>query len=310
MSLVVVGSVNVDIVASVERIPAPGETVLGHSVARGGGGKGANQAIAASRAGGAEVAFVGAVGADSEGDFARQQLISAGIATSGLTVDESSQTGMAFISVDAEGENSIVVVAGANSRLAHLQPNQREVVSAAQVLVSQLEIPVSLVEEAALARADGTIFVLNAAPAEPLALRPDLLRLVDVLVVNQHEALQVAGVAEIEEALAVLSGRVPALVVTLGGEGSLVVCGDDQARVEAFEVEAVDTTGAGDTYCGALAAYLEAALGEKPGVSLPVLVEAARTATAAAALAVTRPGAQTGVPQQVEVEALLSRTPE
>ena len=310
MTVVVVGSVNQDVVARVARIPAPGETVLASGLTRSGGGKGANQAVAARRAGGAAVAFVGAVGSDTDGAALRAALASDAIDVSGLeTVD--APTGTALISVDDAAENAIVVVPGANAALETLTDAQRRIVESAAVLVTQLEIPLALVRDAAAARSSEAWHVLNAAPSAPLAAgADDILPLVDVLVVNEHEALDVAGATRLEDAVARLAARVPALVVTLGRRGCRVVCraGDHlNARdVAAFSVSAVDTTGAGDTFCGVFASTL-AASGRTPGaVDVELLAEAARRGAAAAALAVTRPGAQDAVPTLDDLDAFLA----
>lgn len=306
MTVVVVGSVNQDVVARVARIPAPGETVLASGLVRSGGGKGANQAVAARRAGGAAVAFVGAVGSDTDGAALRAALASEGIDVSGVeTVD--APTGTALISVDDAAENAIVVVPGANAALDALAEPQRRIVASASVLVTQLEIPLSLVRDAAGARGRDAWHVLNAAPSDPLAgAAAEILPLVDVLVVNEHEALDVSGAATREEAEANLASRVPALVVTLGGRGCRVVSGVESRDVAAFPVAAVDTTGAGDTFCGVFAATLAASGRAPQEVDLGLLALAARRGAAAAALAVTRPGAQDAVPTLDDLDAFLA----
>lgn len=308
MSVVVVGSINQDVVARVDRIPAPGETLLASSLVRTGGGKGANQAVAARRAGGATVAFVGVVGADAEGETLRAGLAADGIDVSGL-VQAERVTGTALISVDASGENTIVVAAGANAARETLTDAQRVVVAGATVLLTQLEIPVALVQDAAASRAAGAWHVLNAAPSAPFTpARDALLAATDVLVVNEHEALDVSGTDELDAAVAALTPSVRALVITLGRRGCLVVCGEERAEVPAHVVTAVDTTGAGDTFCGVLAASL-AASGRRPdSVDVALLVDAARAGAAASALAVTRPGAQDAVPTAGEVAALMKES--
>ncbi len=302
MSVAVVGSVNLDIVARVQRIPQPGETVLAVGSSRGGGGKGANQAVAAARAGGVTTAFIGAVGADGDGSVLRAALVADGIDTTGLET-LSAPTGVALISVDDRGENSIVVVPGANHALEALSAAQRRIVAAADVVAAQLEIPVPVVLEAASARRTGALFLLNAAPAEPLTA-PDVaarvLPTIDVLVVNEHEACQIAHADSVDVAIEALAQRVRAVVVTLGGEGSVVAIDGTRRTVPAFRVDAVDTTGAGDTFCGVVAARLA-----DTGLTPDSLVAAARAGAAAAALAVGRPGAQDAVPAAAEVAALL-----
>ncbi|MGW9628818.1 ribokinase [Microbacterium sp. NPDC055521] len=305
MSVVVVGSVNQDVVARVERIPAPGETVLGSTLTRSGGGKGANQAVAARRAGGADVAFVGAVGTDADGARLRAALERDGIDVTGVAEVEG-PSGTALIAVDGRAENTIVVVPGANALLERLTDGQRAVVSRSQVLLTQLEVPVALVRDAAAARPHGAWHVLNAAPSAPFVGAADqLLAGVDVLVVNEHEAREIAGETDLVAAVSALSARVRALVVTLGAHGSLVVHEGRRIEVSAVRAHAIDTTGAGDTFCGVLAARLAAA-GRRPDeADAELLTDAARWGAAASAISVTRAGAQDAVPTAAEVAQLL-----
>lgn len=297
--VVVVGSANVDLVVDVPRHPRGGETILGGDLRRTAGGKGANQAVAAARAGGAVTSFVGALGRDDAADLLLGSLESAGVRTDVVRRVEA-PTGTALITVSPDGENAIVVAPGANARVA-VGGEQAERVRAADVVLAQLEVPLEAVTAAARARRAGAVLVLNAAPSRDLPA--ELWRELDVLVVNEHEAADLASAAgssgrpETPEALAdALLARVPAVVVTLGPDGSLVARrGAAAVRVPGMRVDAVDTTGAGDTYCGVLAAAL--ARGAD-------LVDAARLATAAAALAVTRPGAQDAVPTAADVAAL------
>lgn len=304
MSVVVVGSINQDVVARVDRIPSPGETVLGTTLVRSGGGKGANQAVAARRAGGAQVAFVGAVGTDAEGAALRAALERDGIDVSGLA-EVAGPSGTALIAVDLAAENTIVVVPGANAGLPRLTEVQRGVVARSQVLLTQIEIPASLVEDAAATRPDGTWHVHNAAPSGPFAAASErLLPGIDVLIVNEHEALEIAGRSDLDAAVSALATKVRALVVTLGGQGSLVVVGDERVEVPAFTAHATDTTGAGDTFCGVFAARL-AASGKPPSeADAGVLADAATWGAAASAISVTRPGAQDAVPHAAEVADL------
>lgn len=296
--VVVVGSANVDLVVDVPRHPAGGETILGGDLRRTPGGKGANQAVAAARAGGADTAFVGALGSDESAELLLSSLTGAGVRTDTVArVD--APTGTALITVSPDGENAIVVAPGANSHV-RVGAAQAERIAAADVVLAQLEIPLDTVLAAARARRDGALFVLNAAPSRELP--EELWREVDVLVVNEHEAEDLAGGAPSagpEGLAAALLERVPAVVVTLGGAGSLVTeRGGRPVRVPAAQVEAVDTTGAGDTYSGVLAAALARSA---------ELVEAAGLAGAAGALAVTRPGAQDAVPDAADVVALAER---
>ncbi|WP_020660078.1 ribokinase [Amycolatopsis benzoatilytica] len=283
--VVVVGSANVDLVVGVPRHPRGGETVLGGDLRRSPGGKGANQAAAAARAGGAETTFLGAFGPDDGADFLLSSLENAGVRTD-LASRADTATGTAFILVSPDGENSIVVAPGANSRL-RLGEAQLARIAAADVVLAQLEIPLDVVAAAAQARRSGALMVLNAAPSCPL---PQLD--VDVLVVNEHEAADLAGTSGTPDELArILRQRAPAVVITLGAAGC-VVAERETVRLPGFPVSAVDTTGAGDTFCGVLAAALAGDCS---------LVEAAERASAAAALAVTRPGAQSAVPTAAEV---------
>jgi ribokinase len=294
--VVVVGSANVDTAVRVARIPGPGETVLATGSVRSAGGKGANQAVAAARAGGAPTSFLGCLGDDADGALLRGLLAADGVRTD-LVGDVPEPTGIALITVDDAAENTIVVVAGANAALRRLSPAQRDRVAGAAVVLAQLEVPMDAVVEAArsTARGGGARFVLNAAPSAPL---PDVLwPLVDVLVVNEHEAADQAGTPadDVVAAAEVLLRRVPTVLVTLGSAGVLVARrGVAPVTVPAPAVTAVDTTAAGDTFCGVLAAALA------DGAEV---VEGVRLACAAASLAVQRPGAQDSVPAHAEVVA-------
>lgn len=313
MNVVVVGSVNTDVVARVARIPSPGETLLGSDLARYGGGKGANQAVAAARAGGADVAFVGAVGEDPDADARRTALEADGIDTGGL-VTVPVPTGTALITVAEDGENAIVVAAGANGAREELTEGQLEVLARAEVVITQLEVPIPLVLQAGRRRPEGSLFLLNAAPSTAMtdpATAADLLEVTDVLVVNEHELADIAGGIGTEAAISQVAAQLPVLIVTLGSAGALVVAGAERREVPAFSVTAVDTTGAGDTFCGVLAARLAEAADHQPGGTLPhidAIAEAARAASAAAALAVGRAGAQESVPTTGAVADLLART--
>jgi ribokinase len=294
-TVVVVGSANVDLVVHVPRHPGPGETVLGGGLRRTPGGKGANQAVAAARAGGADTSFIGAVGRDDAADLLFASLARAGVRTD-LVARSDVATGTALIWVTADGENAIVVAPGANALVA-VDDVAAARLAEADVILAQLEIPLDTVLAAAGDRRRGARFMLNAAPSRRLP--GELWDAVDVLVVNVHEARDLAPMADPvtpARLAAALLERVPAVVVTLGGAGALVAeRGIDPVVVPAPRVTPVDTTGAGDTFCGVLAAALAS------GATLP---EAARLAAAAAALAVTRPGAQDAVPTVEETADL------
>lgn len=286
MSVVVVGSGNVDLVSRVARIPAPGETVLSTGFATHAGGKGNNQATAAARAG-AATTFVGAFGGDDNGKLLRAGLAADGVNT--LVRTSAEPTGTAFIAVSDSGENTIVVNAGANGTLRELTVSELAVIAAADYLLLQLEIPLPTV--AAAARAAGGTVVLNAAPATPLPR--DLLAEVDLLVVNEHEAAELGGTAA-------LLATVPAVVVTLGAAGALVVTRDAvPVPVSGIEVDVVDTTGAGDTFCGALVARLDEL---SQGLTPASLAAATEFATVAAALSVRRAGAVPAIPTRKEID--------
>jgi len=296
--VLIVGSINVDLVCSVERLPRPGETVTGGTFARHPGGKGGNQAVAASRLG-ASVAFVGAVGADGDGDTALADLAAEGIDVGGVCRLEDVATGVALITVDAAGENQIAVASGANARLDG-RPVEAALVGLTvgpnAVYLVNLEVgDEALLAGARFAQANRLRSVINPAPARPLDR--DLLALSPILLANAGEALLLSGETDLDAAarrLARLTGEV--VLVTLGREGALLCRGDVLTRLPAPAVEAVDTTGAGDTLAGAFACGLAA--GRE-------LEDAALTAVAAAAMSVTRRGARDGMPRAAELEAFL-----
>jgi ribokinase len=295
--IVVIGSINHDLTLVTARHPSPGETVLGTGHYSGGGGKGANQAVAAARLG-ANVAMVGRVGDDEHGRTLVGVLLDEGIDVSAVGVDEEAPTGLAVITIDQHAENTIVVSPGSNMRLlpAHLDEG---LITNAPVVLAQLEVPLETVT-AAGRLATGT-FILNPAPASPIP--EESLAMVDVLVPNRTELALLTGsdepstIAEVEHAARSLGHGVD-VVVTLGAEGALLV---DEGRVTAVpapEVSPVDPTGAGDAFCAALAR------GVSSGKDLLAAVE---IAVVAGALATTRPGAQAAMPTYQEVEALLRR---
>ncbi len=293
--IVIVGSANMDVVFSTSRIPAPGETILANSSAKYAGGKGLNQAVAAARAG-AHTSFIGALGQDESGDELFATMTDAGISAEGVRrVPQDS--GQAFIVVAESAENTIIVASGANATVTKLTEGERDVVKTSAVLLLQLELPLGVVAESArVAREAGTVVILNAAPARPLA--EELIENLDYLMVNEHEACLLAGSEDLDVASGRLASRVTNLVVTLGAQGSaLYEHGQLVSRVPALKVDAVDTTGAGDTYCGAFAAAIA------EGSSITV---AAEFATAAAALSVQVLGAVPSIPGRDRIDALLS----
>lgn len=296
--VVVVGSVNEDLVVRVERLPKPGETVTGGTFSRHHGGKGANQAVAAARFG-ASVRFVGAVGDDEMGVAARSALEAEGVEVSGLRVSRGSSTGVALITVDARGENQIAVSPGANARLdaAAVRQSLEGLLRPPGVLLVNLEISdEALLAAAASAHAAGFIVMVNPAPARRL---PDaLLDLGPILIPNMREAARLADGGSPESSARSLAKRTGApVIVTLGRQGALLVDGARVTQMPAHQVEAVDTTGAGDTACGVLAA--EIAAGRSIDQAVP-------TAMAAAALSVMVAGAREGMPARVDVDAFLT----
>jgi ribokinase len=289
--IVVVGSANMDVVGLAERLPLPGETVLGDDFVMQPGGKGANQAIAATRAGG-ECVFLGAIGSDAFGVTINARLTASGVDTAHVRTSYG-VSGVAVIMVDRAGENSILVSPGANRTFVDLSPAERAVIAAGDVLLCQQEIPVETVIAAALAGQDGgTRVVLNAAPARQLPA--ELLAAVDLLVVNEVEAEAITGSREPD--MDALLAVVPRVVLTLGGAGSWYADRDGVSeRVAAYRVEAADTTAAGDAFCGALAV----AWGEGRD-----LVDAVRWANAAGAACVRKVGASNSLPTRAEIDAL------
>lgn len=293
MHVVVVGSINHDITIVTPRLPTTGETVLGTSHYTGGGGKGANQAVAAARLG-SRVAMIGRVGDDEQGRTLRDALAAEEIDVSGVGLDPEVPTGLAVITVDEHAENTIVVDPGANSALfpRHLQEG---VLRGAGVVLAQLEVPVETVIAAAAMCAGK--FLLNPAPAA--ALPADLLERVDVLIPNRSELATLSESAEpetVHDAIAMvrrLAFNGPT-VVTLGSDGALIVEGSEACRLPAPIVHPVDPTGAGDAFCGALAHSLA------QGQDLESAVE---RAVIAGAIATTRAGAQASMPVSREVEA-------
>jgi ribokinase len=303
---VVLGSLNADLVVSVPRLPRPAETVLGDRLRTFPGGKGANQAVAAARLGGS-VCMVGRVGEDTFGALLLQSLAADGVDTTRVERDSEEPTGVALIVVEEGGQNLIAVAPGANARV-----DAREVARAADllgpesVLLLELEVPLAVVESAAVAaHRRGSRVILNAAPATA-TLPDDLLRHVDVLVVNEVEAETLFGnpVVSVDDAAAAgraaLARGARNAVVTLGAAGAVAVTLDGHAYISAYQVVAVDATAAGDAFVGALALSL---LGGAD------LVDAARLAAAAGAAAATRAGAQSSLPRQADVEAVLGARP-
>lgn len=303
LPIAVIGSVNLDLVMKVSRLPSPGETVTGAEFTRAFGGKGANQAVAAARAGSHSVAFIGCVGEDGEGTRAIDALSADGIDVSATFRTPEAATGHAMIFVDGVGQNAIAVAPGANHRLepAHIDRAADRIRASALVLI-QCEIAKDTLLYALLLAKRMNIPVLwNFAPARELDR--SALRQASALVVNESEAAALCGAplrtpAEIQQAAVTLQAAGPeAVIITLGAQGAHARWGETEFRVPGFRVEAVDATGAGDVFCGALAVAM---------VEQKSPVEAVCFASAAAAISVTRLGAQPSAPRRADIDAFLA----
>ena len=300
--LVVLGSVNADHVLQVASFPRPGETLLGHSYAVIPGGKGANQAVAAARLG-ADIAFIACVGDDSFGHKMINEFALDGINTQAVMVEADKPTGIAMIQVAATGENSICISAEANACLTveRLAPHS-ELIKQSDTLLMQLETPIATITQAAkIAKQAGTRVVLNPAPAQ--TLNDELLSVVDLITPNETEAELLTGIKVIDMPSAQVAANVlhdkgiAEVMITLGSQGVWISEKGQGKQIKGFRVDAIDTTAAGDTFNGGLLAGLQAGL---------ELDSAIRFAHAAAAISVTRVGAQTSIPTKAEVEAFLA----
>ena len=297
--IVVVGSCNTDMVINMERLPLPGETLLGGKFFMNAGGKGANQAVAAARLGG-KVDFVAKVGNDPFGIRSIDQYKAEGIGTKHVVVDKEHPSGVALILVDAHGENSIAVASGAN---AHLLPEDidqaKGTIEDCDILLMQLETPMETIEHAAqMAKRAGGKVILNPAPAH--SLPESLLANLYMLIANETEAEYISGTRitdmdSVARAADIICHRgVENVVITLGSKGAFIKERDTYHQVPALKVKAVDATAAGDTFCGAVCV----ALAEGRGIT-----EAVTFANRAAAVTVTRMGAQSSLPYRREVES-------
>jgi len=303
---VVLGSLNVDFVVRTDVRPAAGETVTGSDFRIHPGGKGANQAVAASRAGG-KVTMAGRIGDDVFSSVLTKSLLEAGVRGDLVRVAQGAPTGSAFIILDAKGENSIVVVPGANGTVTKDDVDDIEpVLQNARVLMLQLEVPLDVVEYAAhKAHSAGVMVILD--PAPPVALPYGLLRSVDIIAPNEHEAQFLTGrkITDLKSARLAASDLtsmgIGRAIVKMGGRGVVYASDSQLEYILGYTVDVVDTTAAGDTFAGALAVAL--CEGKSP-------VEACRFANAAAALSVTRAGAQTSMPWREEIDKFLQAAPE
>jgi ribokinase len=308
-AVVVVGSANMDHIVQVADLPRPGETVTASSYHRAAGGKGLNQAVAAARQG-AAVAMVACLGVDSAGDHLLDVLVAADVDIRFVRRDGKADTGTALVTVADGGSNTVVVAAGCNHLLgtADISAAESALGRATAVLV-QLEVPGPAVEQALRrGRAAGAITILNPAPAAG-PLSPSVLSAVDVLVPNETEAVALTGLAAEEAGPALLGPGNAAVIVTLGERGALVATPGRLDRVAPLVIEAVDTTAAGDAFCGTLAAQLAGLGRHRPeqaaSIGLPTLLAMVRRACAAGALAATVLGAVPSLPDVDAVERLL-----
>mgnify|MGYP001488803609 FL=1 len=297
----VVGSFMYDLVATVPRRPKTGETLVGNTFGMFLGGKGANQAIAASRAG-SKVTMVGRLGNDSFGKQFFEKFSKEGINTDFVAQDDENGTGVAMPLIDASGDNSIVIIPQANMALTVENINQAQsTIADADVLVMQCEVPMDANQRAAeIAKQNDTLVILNPAPAQ---LIPDqILKLVDIIIPNEIETETLTGLPTKTENEVLVAGRnllskgVETVILTLGDRGSLLLNEDGEKLIPAFDVSVVDTTAAGDSFCGVLAASLA------NGISINLSVE---IANAAGALAVTKLGAEPSLPQRDAIDELL-----
>lgn len=304
MHVLVVGSLNMDLVVRMPQIPRPGETLLGGVFKTFPGGKGANQAVAAARLG-ARVTMVGCVGNDAFGKEMQDMLAAEGIDNTHVLIHPKMATGVALIQVDDRGQNSIAVASGANFQLTREDVERTiGVISEFDVLVMPLETPMETIRAAAqMASQRGAKVLLNPAPAQ--TLDRSLLELVDVLIPNEYEAAIMTGIsalssdAETRDAAAkLLALGTRKLIITRGSQGAMLFEQNTESTISAFPVNVVDTTAAGDCFVGALAVAL---CEDKP------LLDAAEFASAAAALAVTRDGAQPSLPRREEVMQFLDQ---
>ena len=296
-NIIVVGSLNMDLVVHAPRHPHGGETLLGSGFATHSGGKGANQAVAAARLGG-HVTLIGCVGNDAFGQTLIGGLQADGIDASYVRIDQQQRTGVALITIDAAGENTIVVAPGANAALTLDDITQAEAAfERSAVMIVQLEIPLVVAEAAIhLAVKHGVQVLLNPSPATALA---DGLIAADFIVPNESELTLLAGLPDIDQAVTALHRRgARNVIVTLGEQGARYSGTHGQFSMPAISIEVVDTTAAGDAFLGALAVAL---------VEDQSIAEALRWGTAAGALAVSRPGAQSSLPRRSELERLLER---
>jgi ribokinase len=295
--IVVIGSSNTDMIIKSKKIPQPGETIIGGKFTTAAGGKGANQAVAAVRAGG-DVAFISRIGTDILGDNAINGFVKDGLNASNIVRDNEEPSGVALIFVDEKGENSIAVAPGSNAKLSPADINNKQsVIAGADILLMQLEIPIEAVETAAeIAFENKVKIILNPAPAQPLSSR--LLEKISIITPNETEAELLTGISvnneeDAERAAKVLLEKgIDTVIITLGSRGAFIFNNEYKELVPSYKVKAVDTTAAGDVFNGALAV----AFSEDKNLKDAVLF-----ANAAAALSVTKLGAQPSAPYKKDI---------
>lgn len=300
--IAVIGSINTDMVVRSTEIPKPGQTLMGHSFITTGGGKGANQAVAAARLGG-EVSLIARIGADAFGEISLENFKKEKINTAHVYTDQNAPSGIAIIVVDDKGENVIVVAPGANTLLNEDDIQKAEdTIKNADIVLLQLEIPMNTVAEGVnLAKKYKRTVILNPAPAS--AIPEDILQQIDIITPNQTEALSLTGititnVTSAQQACDILHDKgISTVIITMGEQGAYLSSGNDKQMVAGYNAgKAIDTVAAGDTFCGGLAIAIA------EGKSL---YEAIQFANAAAALSVTKAGAQASIPNREEVTNLL-----
>lgn len=297
--VVVLGSLNVDRILQMDRVPEPGEILALNNQDMAGGGKGANQAIAAARSG-AQTSFIGRVGADENGKFMLQQLVNSGVTTDLVAVDEDAGTGQAFVMVEKSGENRILIYGGANAQLSAADVKKAQAqIAAADLMVAQLETPVETTQFAfQMAKELGVKTILNPAPAVA-KLPAELLKNTDVITPNETEVEILTGIAVTDEAAMLKAAQrlhdlgVATVIITLGSKGVFYDDGVQHGIVPAFKVQAVDTTAAGDTFLGALSSELNPDLSN--------LKTAIGYGNKASSLAVQKMGAQPSIPTRKDI---------
>ncbi|KAF0339978.1 ribokinase [Pediococcus acidilactici] len=297
--VVVLGSLNVDRILQMDRVPEPGETLALNNQDMAGGGKGANQAIAAARSG-AQTSFIGRVGADENGKFMLQQLVNSGVTTNLVAVDEDAGTGQAFVMVEKSGENRILIYGGANAQLSATDVKKAQTqIAAADLMVAQLETPVETTQFAfQMAKELGVKTILNPAPAVA-KLPAELLKNTDVITPNETEVEILTGIAVTDEAAMLKAAQrlhdlgVATVIITLGSKGVFYDDGAQHGIVPAFKVQAVDTAAAGDTFLGALSSELNPDLSN--------LKTAIEYGNKASSLAVQKMGAQPSIPTRKDI---------